>query len=98
MNLDPIAVPSASTENTELLTYVYRCEQCGVIAAPRTPSHRAVIETREKSYVYRHEANTFVKEGKREKRDDPGGIGRETVREVRLCTTCWGVRTGVRVD
>jgi hypothetical protein len=69
---------------------MYRCEICKEVVPPRTPSHRVVVETREVRYPFRADANVVVVKGKLEKRNDPGGIGREIVREVIVCPRCAG--------
>jgi hypothetical protein len=58
-----------------------------------TPSVRVVVATREKSYRFRSGANRVVrpdKNGKPKEKfiDDPGGHGREAVREVIACREC----------
>jgi len=54
---------------------------------------RVVVETRLKSYRCRPRANRIVrpdKNGKPKEQliDDPGGLGREVVREVVACREC----------
>lgn len=58
-----------------------------------TPSVRVVVATREKSYRFRPAANRIVRPDKNGKPkeifiDDPGGVGREAVREVIACPAC----------
>jgi len=58
-----------------------------------TPSVRVVVATREKTYRFRPAANRVVrpdKYGKPKEKftDDPGGRGREAVREVIACREC----------
>lgn len=67
---------------------MYRCEICREIVPPHTPSHRVTVETRPVQYPFRSDANTVLVKGKREKRHDPGGSGREIVREVIACPRC----------
>jgi hypothetical protein len=70
---------------------MYRCELCKEVVAPNVPSHRVTIETREVRYPYRAGANRPAPQAKKhEKRDDPGGSGREIVREVMACPRCAG--------
>jgi hypothetical protein len=47
-----------------------------------------VVETRRREYPFRSKANQFRKDGKTEKADDPGGVGREIVREILVCRAC----------
>jgi hypothetical protein len=47
-----------------------------------------VVETRRREYPFRSKANQFRKDGKVEKTDDPGGVGREIVREILVCQAC----------
>ena len=69
---------------------MYRCELCKEIVPPRTPSYRVVAETREVRYPFREKANSVVVKGKIETRNDPGGTGREIVREFLACPRCAG--------
>ena len=48
------------------------------------------VGTRPVQYPFRADANTVIVKGKREKRHDPGGSGREIVREVIACPRCAG--------
>lgn len=52
--------------------------------------HREVVETRRKVYPAREDVNLVMKreKGKRRWVGDPGGVGREIVREVALCPRC----------
>jgi len=71
---------------------MYRCQLCGAIAPPRTPSYVVVLKTRPPTYPFRPNAFRVVEcSGGRRKiveKDDPGGTGYETVAEVRVCPTC----------
>jgi len=81
---------------------MYRCQVCGAVAPPRTPSYSLVVETRERAYRPRPSAMPCLKRtGKRQlprscdHPDDPsckgydrGGRGREIVRELRVCAAC----------
>ncbi|HYR28543.1 MAG TPA: hypothetical protein VEU30_08760 [Thermoanaerobaculia bacterium] len=67
---------------------MYRCEICREVVQPHTPSHRLVVETREKRYPYR--PDLYPIKGTKEKKADPGGVGREIVREVVACPRCAG--------
>lgn len=50
---------------------------------------RVVVETRAVTYPRRTAVNRLVKAGKEWKKpDDPGGTGREIVREVVACPRC----------
>lgn len=60
------------------------------MVAPGTASHRIVVETREVRYPFRPDANVVVVKEKLEKRNDPGGVGREIVRELVACPRCAG--------
>jgi hypothetical protein len=76
---------------------MYRCDQCGATVPPRNRARRVVVETRERIYPARLKANRVVSfvNGKRKVvlKDDPGGFGEETVREVVVCQTCSTTRT-----
>ena len=71
---------------------MYRCELCGAVAPPKMPSVRVALETREKRYPCRPKIYPPPKRSERKDpdkwRDDPGGIGREIVREARACPGC----------
>lgn len=68
---------------------MYRCEICKNVVPPNTPATRIVVETRAATYPYRPNANRLVKKGKEKKKpDDPGGNGREIVRECLACPRC----------
>jgi len=58
-----------------------------------TPPVRVAVSTRSKSYRFRPGANRVVRpdvNGKPKVKyiDDPGGVGREVVREVVACPEC----------
>lgn len=74
-----------------------QCGICSTQTKPREKVSRIVVETREKTYPYRSDANSFVRsekvgdiylQGKKEKSNDPGGKGWEIVREVIVCSSC----------
>jgi len=74
---------------------VYICQICNKVAAPNTPSFLVPQKIRKRRYPFRPAANKLKdprKPGKRkyEYRDDPGGTGYETVREIRFCPACAG--------
>ena len=54
---------------------MYRCESCGRIAPPRTPSFLRVTGTRGKRYPARPKANVVRWRGRTFTTDDPGGVG-----------------------
>lgn len=67
---------------------MFKCGMCGETSSPREKANRIVTEYREASYKFIPEAHTFVKEGKKEVRDDPGGSGVEVAKEILVCQTC----------
>ena len=71
---------------------MYRCQHCGTVTSPRVSVETVVVETRPRVYPFRKEAHREIvwKErlNRREKQDDPGGTGREIVREIRVCPPC----------
>ena len=67
---------------------MYRCGICGLITPANTRAYRRVVETRRREYPFRQKANKFEKDGRRKTSDDPGGVGREIVREVLACPAC----------
>ena len=81
----PVGNPSARI--------VFRCQLCSQVSPAGTPSVRVVVETRLKSYPDRPRANRIVRPDANGKPkvfiiDDPGGVGREVVREVIACREC----------
>jgi hypothetical protein len=76
---------------------VFRCQLCREVVPRNTRPIRRVVETRERQYPYRLKANRLKRPPRLDEsgnksrvryRDDPGGSGREIVREVALCPTC----------
>jgi hypothetical protein len=75
---------------------MFRCEVCSCVVPLRTRSRRLVIASRKRDYPYRPKANIHryldLSSGRPKKKekltDDPGGIGREIVREVKVCPAC----------
>ena len=66
----------------------FRCEDCHEVQPPGTRRYTVVVETREKVYPYRRAANLVKVNREVFTRDDRGGKGYETVREVRVCGRC----------
>ncbi len=74
---------------------VYRCQVCSRVVPARTPATRLVTEARDRTYAFRPSANRVVRLDASGKQkvfwiDDPGGVGREAVREVIACPDCAG--------
>ena len=75
---------------------MFRCQLCSCVVPPRTRARRVVIATRARRYAFRREANVHrymeMKNGrpkhKEELTDDPGGLGQEIVREIKVCPAC----------
>lgn len=67
---------------------MYRCDICHRIVPPGTKSQRIPIEFRIRHYPARLKANRFRRENKVRTSDDPGGTGREIVRELTACPAC----------
>lgn len=76
---------------------MYHCESCGRLQAAGTPSVRMPIQTRTVTYPHRKGVYPALppkpglplsRRRHGERRDDPGGQGRETVRELRCCPVC----------
>jgi hypothetical protein len=66
---------------------MFYCEFCGELAAPRTPCRLVVVETRLAQFPPRPRANPTPHLTPKY-RDDPGGRGRQIVRERRACPRC----------
>lgn len=67
---------------------MYRCQSCAEVSRPGERQHQVVVLTREKRYPYRPAVHRFRRAGKLEVQDDPGGAGRETVKELKVCAPC----------
>jgi hypothetical protein len=69
---------------------MYRCETCGEQQSPGTPLNRIPVETRPASYPVRQKAHWVPRKGDKAAHwaEDPGGTGREIVREVGACARC----------
>jgi hypothetical protein len=67
---------------------MYRCQLCKKVVPPRTKAHRITVETRLRRYPFQFNVGTFRRNGKLYFRSDPGGEGREIVREVIACPDC----------
>ena len=66
---------------------MFRCHFCGEVVPPRTKVQNVIIESREKNYPGRRNVSRPVGPRSRVK-DDPGGSGREIVKEVKACPKC----------
>jgi hypothetical protein len=73
---------------------MFRCQACGNVVPPRVSAEIVTIETRPHIYPHRsrvmRETVKLQPSNKLVKRDDPGGAGREIVREIRVCPPCKG--------
>ena len=74
---------------------MFKCELCGKIVPRNVPAQRIVLKTRRVSYPERPKANRVHKDGPGVKKidgkyykKDPGGTGREIVREALVCSSC----------
>lgn len=63
---------------------MYRCARCDTVTAPGTPAVELVVETRARRYPERR----YHVRGDPKERIDPGGVGEEIVRAVRVCRRC----------
>ncbi|MBX3451357.1 MAG: hypothetical protein KF777_17450 [Planctomycetaceae bacterium] len=66
---------------------------CDAVSQPRQKAHRLTVETRPKIYplrkeVHRHAWTDYERRYHSSWLDDPGGRGRETVREIVVCQAC----------
>jgi hypothetical protein len=78
---------------------VFRCELCSAVSPAGAPARRVAVRTRPRTYPYRARANRIVRADANGKVkvhwiDDPGGTGREVVREVITCAACAARRAG----
>lgn len=60
---------------------MYNCQKCRLTTAPGTSQKKVVVQKRAKQYPVRLKAN-------RNRTDDNGGLGAETVREIAVCPAC----------
>jgi hypothetical protein len=72
---------------------VYLCKICRSVIGPNIPALLIPTVVRKRKYPPRPKANKLIdprKPGKRHviRIDDPGGEGRETVKELRVCAAC----------
>jgi len=72
---------------------MFRCPLCGRVVPARVPAVRVVLETRAVTYPSRERANRPIPrfihgKWRRVRPDDPGGHGREIVRETLACAAC----------
>ena len=71
---------------------MFKCQVCKAQTLPGARAHRRIVETRETEYPTRARVH-FVpdpdrkkqKRSRRKRADDPGGRGREIVRELLVC-------------
>jgi hypothetical protein len=73
--------------------FMFRCELCSRVVPPRTPAQHVVLESRSKVYPLRVKANRLVRRPPKGKplvvfTSDPGGTGREIVKEAIACPEC----------
>lgn len=76
----------------------YRCDKCRKPVKPGTDCNLVAVATRTRHYPFRKAVNRpikYVENGKPKVRfpDDPGGVGREVVTELKLCPACAGKST-----
>ena len=71
---------------------MYRCDLCVAVAPPRSPSARVILERRERRYPFRTKAHPLPKKLRRRfkdpdeyRKDDPGGLGWEIMKEAIAC-------------
>jgi hypothetical protein len=72
---------------------MYRCHFCKAVVREGVSAHRVVLETRRAEYPRRKEVRTIKKGRKNDRKKgrvqgDPGGRGKEIVREVLACRSC----------
>jgi hypothetical protein len=67
---------------------MFRCEHCHKVVPPNTAENQFVVEYRIKKYRSRPHANKVSKGRKTNDVGDPGGVGKEIVREIALCPEC----------
>lgn len=69
----------------------YICDNCGKNTPPNVPCNKLVVETRPKTYVQVHKDKAgFVRETRTH--------GTEIVKEAKLCSSCFTLKTGKLSD
>lgn len=63
---------------------MFRCQLCHHNSKSGEPSTELVLETRSRVYPSR----TYRVRGDHKDRIDPGGVGTELVRTIRVCASC----------
>jgi hypothetical protein len=83
---------SATSERNFSADLMFRCQICGTVAPPRTPSHRVVVREEQRTHPSRRGVNPYPyrEKGKRKVKwlDDPGGVGPVIAVEVQACAAC----------
>lgn len=75
---------------------MFICKNCFKQISPHQPSFSYPILQRIKKYPKRPGVNAYIDaDGKKKIKDDPGGIGKETVKEIRVCKHCYDKLTSV---
>lgn len=67
---------------------MFRCETCDRISELGEPAKIIVVATRDVSFAPRLNVHKFKREKKWVFRDDKGGVGKQIVRELQICTNC----------
>ncbi len=80
---------------------MFQCQECQRISKPREPSELVVVARHLHTFPARPQAHrykqtevrhrrgrVFRKEGKVAYKDDPGGVGYQIDREIRVCAQC----------
>lgn len=73
---------------------MFNCDNCNKTVQPKMKCSRVVVSTREKVYPFRSGVNRVAswKEDKADKinsSNDNGGNGFETVKEIKMCHSCF---------
>jgi hypothetical protein len=67
---------------------MFRCESCNRVAPPKKPANKVVVERRECAHAPRSDANSHRPRRRRKAPRDPGGAGKQIVREMVVCDAC----------
>lgn len=68
---------------------MFICDRCKNPAPPNTRCNRIVVDVKDMEHPFRSRANRIKKEdGKWEAVPDQGGIGKQIVREIKVCQKC----------
>ncbi len=67
---------------------MYQCDLCNLVVAPNISCNLVAIKSRTMSYSFRPKVNKGKTKKYRDRVNDPGGDGFETIKEIKVCPKC----------